>query len=64
MACDPDDLEAAEAALERWLVEHAVAGVPELVLVGLLRDYAADVERRGFVPRRWYPEGERPDGEP
>lgn len=64
MPCDPAALEAAEDELEQWLVEHAKAGVPEIVLVGLLRDYAQDVERRGFVPRRWYPETERPDGEP
>lgn len=45
------EIEAAEASLETWLVEQAEAGVPETVLVGVLREYAADVERLGPVPR-------------
>jgi hypothetical protein len=43
----------AETALEHWLVAHATAGVPETVLVGLLRTYAERVDRIGHVPRSW-----------
>jgi len=42
-----------EQDLERWLLLQAQAGVPELVLVGLLREYADVIERRGVVPRSW-----------
>lgn len=40
-------VERAETSLETWLVEQAEAGVPKTVLVGLLRDYADEVERLG-----------------
>lgn len=36
-----------------WLVETAEQGVPELVLVALLRAYATTIEDRGYVPRAW-----------
>lgn len=39
--------------LEAWLVECAEGGVPELVLVALLRAYARTIEERGYVPRSW-----------
>jgi len=26
---------------------------PEIVLIGLLRDYADDIEQLGYVPRMW-----------
>lgn len=43
----------ADQALEQLLTEHAEAGVPELVLVGMLRDYAELIEEVGYVPRTW-----------
>ena len=46
-------IEAAEQSLERLLAEHAEAGLPELVLVKLLRDYAITIETIGYVPRTW-----------
>ncbi|MBX0324875.1 MULTISPECIES: hypothetical protein [Haloarculaceae] len=53
MAVDLDGFEQAEDELEQWLVDQAEAGVPEIVLVGLLRDYADDIEHLGYVPRMW-----------
>ncbi len=46
-------IDAVEQDLERWLLLHAQAGVPELVLVGLLRDYADVIEHHGVIPRSW-----------
>jgi hypothetical protein len=46
-------IEQAESDLEQWLVDQAENGVPELVLIGLLRDYADDIEQLGRVPRMW-----------
>ena len=43
----------ADRDLRRWLVVQARTGVPELVLVALLRSYACRIERRGHVPRGW-----------
>jgi len=42
-----------EQQLERLLVSSAVDGVPELVLITLLRDYADLIEEAGYVPRTW-----------
>ncbi|ADE02054.1 hypothetical protein [Haloferax volcanii] len=53
MSVDLNEIEQAEVDLEEWLVEQATSGVPELVLVNLLRDYADDVEDLGYVPRMW-----------
>lgn len=53
MSVDLNEIDQAEADLEAWLVEQAESGVPELVLIGLLRDYADDVEDIGYVPRMW-----------
>jgi len=53
MAVDLDGVEQAEDELEQWLVDQAEAGVPEIVLVGLLRDYADDIDQLGYVPRMW-----------
>jgi hypothetical protein len=39
--------------LEQWLVEQAESGILETVLIGLLRDYADDIEHLGYVPRMW-----------
>lgn len=50
---DINDLEQAEAELEEWLAAKANGGLPELVLVGLLRDYADNIEHIGHVPRMW-----------
>lgn len=54
MSADLTEIEQAEDELEQWLVDQAEAGVPEIVLVGLLRDYADDIEYLGYVPRMWY----------
>lgn len=53
MSVDLTKIEAAEVELEEWLVEQAENGVPEMVLIGLLRDYANDIEQLGYVPRMW-----------
>jgi len=45
---DCDDRE-----MGRWLAEQARVGVPELVLLALLRSYAGRIERRGYIPREW-----------
>jgi len=42
-----------EQHLERLLVASATDGVPELVLISLLRDYANLSEETGYVPRTW-----------
>lgn len=53
MAVELNEIEEAEVELEEWLVEQAENGIPEVVLVGLLRDYADDIEHLGYVPRMW-----------
>jgi hypothetical protein len=53
MAVELNEIEEAEVELEEWLVEQAENGVPEIVLIGLLRDYADDIEHLGYVPRMW-----------
>lgn len=53
MSIDLTEIEEAEVELEQWLVEQAENGIPEIVLIGLLRDYADDVEHLGYVPRMW-----------
>jgi hypothetical protein len=53
MAVEPNEIEEAEVELEQWLVDQAENGVPEIVLIGLLRDYADDIEQFGYVPRMW-----------
>lgn len=53
MSVELDEIEQAEAELEQWLVDQAENGVPEIVLIGLLRDYADDIEHLGYVPRIW-----------
>jgi hypothetical protein len=53
MSVEPNEIEEAEVELEQWLVEQAENGIPEIVLLGLLRDYADDIEHLGYVPRMW-----------
>jgi protoporphyrinogen oxidase len=53
MTAELNEIEEAEVELEEWLVEQAGNGVPEIVLIGLLRDYADDIEHLGYVPRMW-----------
>ena len=53
MAVGLNEIEEAEVELEQWLVEQAENGIPETVLVGILRDYADDIEHLGYVPRMW-----------
>ena len=53
MSVDLTEIDEAEVELEQWLVEQAENGIPEIVLIGLLRDYADDIEHLGYVPRMW-----------
>ena len=53
MQVELNEIEQAEVELEQWLVEQAENGVPEIVLIRLLRDYADDIEHLGYVPRMW-----------
>ncbi|WP_199522562.1 hypothetical protein [Haloferax sp. Atlit-48N] len=53
MPVELNEIEEAEVELEQWLVDQAENGVPEVVLIGLLRDYADDIEQLGYVPRTW-----------
>lgn len=53
MSVDLTEIEEAEVELKEWLLEQAENGIPEIVLVGLLRDYADDIEHLGYVPRMW-----------
>lgn len=53
MAVELNEIEESEVELEQWLVEQAENGIPEIVLIGLLRDYADDIEQLGYVPRMW-----------
>ena len=41
-----------ERALEQWLARQATHGVPELILVSLLRKAADDIEERGYISRQ------------
>lgn len=50
MSVDLNEIEQAEDELEDWLVDQAESGVPEVVLMGLLRDYADDIEHLGYCP--------------
>ncbi len=50
---DPAEIGDARNALQRLLAEQAQTGVPEQVLVGLLREQAAEIERYGYIPHRW-----------
>ncbi|GGK79540.1 hypothetical protein [Haloarcula sebkhae] len=53
MSVELNEIEEAEVELEEWLVEQAENGIPETVLIGVLRDYADDIEQLGYVPRMW-----------
>ena len=53
MSVELNEIEEAEVELEKWLIELAENGVPEIVLIELLRDYADDIEQLGYVPRMW-----------
>jgi len=44
MSVDLTEIEQAEDELEQWLVDQAKTGVPEVVLVSLLRNYADGIE--------------------
>lgn len=45
----PSRIDAVEQTLERWLLLQAQAGIPEVVLVGILQDYVDVIERRGVI---------------
>jgi hypothetical protein len=53
MSVELNEIKEAEVELEKWLIEQAENGVPEIVLIELLRDYADDIEHLGYVPRMW-----------
>jgi len=53
MNTDTHRIDCVDRELGRWLAEQARAGVPELVLLALLRSYAGRIERRGYIPRAW-----------
>jgi len=53
MSVDLSEIEEAEFELKRWLVKQAENGVPELVLIRILRDDADEIDHLGYVPRRW-----------
>jgi len=53
MPVELTEIEEVEVELEQWLVDQAENGIPEVVLIGLLRDYADDIEHLGYVPRMW-----------
>lgn len=53
MSVELNEIEEAEVELEEWLVEQAENGIPEIVLIGVLRDCADDIEQLGYVPRMW-----------
>jgi len=53
MAVELNEIEEAKVELEQRLVDQAENGLPEVVLVGLLRDCADDIEHLGYVPRMW-----------
>ncbi|RDZ32137.1 hypothetical protein DVK03_18840 [Haloferax sp. Atlit-109R] len=54
---DPVAIENAREALQSLLAQQARVGVPEQVLLGLLREQAVEIERLGYIPRQW----EHPD---
>jgi hypothetical protein len=53
MNADTHRIDCVDRELGRWLVEQARAGVPELVLLVLLRSYAERIERHSCIPRAW-----------
>lgn len=53
MSVDLTEIEEAEVELEEWLVKQAENGIPEIVFIGLLRDYADDIDHLGYVLRMW-----------
>jgi hypothetical protein len=53
MPVELNEIEQAETELEQWLVDQAENEIPEIVLIGLLRDYADGIEHLGYVPRMW-----------
>ncbi len=53
MPVELNEIEQAETELEQWLVDQAENEIPEIVLIGLLRDYADEIEHLGYVPRLW-----------
>ena len=54
MSCPNNDrIDIAERELKHWLTRYAETGLPELILVGLLYEYADRIERYGYIPRTW-----------
>jgi len=49
---DIHSAEEAQRAIERWAVTYAEEGVPELILISLLRESADDIERLGYISRQ------------
>jgi hypothetical protein len=50
---EPLAVEDARKSLQNLLAEQAQTGVPELTRVALLREQAVEIERLGYIPRRW-----------
>ena len=48
---DRSRIDRTDENLQQWLLEQAQLGVPELVLSGLLRTHADQIEARGYIPR-------------
>jgi hypothetical protein len=46
-------IDQADRDLRCWLAAQARSGVPELILIALLRSYARYIERHGYIPRSW-----------
>lgn len=53
MNTDSNRIDRVDRELGHWLAVQAQAGVPELVLLALLRSYVGRIERRGYIPRAW-----------
>jgi hypothetical protein len=53
MSVNKRQINRADRDLRRWLTTQARSGLPELVLVALLRSHAECIERCGYVPRAW-----------
>jgi len=50
---EPLVVEDARKSLQNLLAEQAQTGVPELTCVALLHEQAVEIERLGYIPRRW-----------
>lgn len=42
-----------EQELKQWVAQHAEAGVPELIIEGVLRECIEEIDALGYIPRCW-----------